>query len=84
MHRATKVSKRWRSHSHFTFPETTMTLMATWKFAPAMAEGNSVILKLAGQSPLTGILTAELAAEAGIKGARPNFVRPLRFLSAVL
>lgn len=41
-------------------------LMATWKFAPALATGNSVVLKPAEQSPLTAIRLAELAAEAGI------------------
>ncbi len=41
-------------------------LMAAWKFAPALATGNSVILKPAEQSPLTAIRLAELASEAGI------------------
>ena len=41
-------------------------LMACWKIAPALAAGNSVILKPAEQSPLTAIRLAELAAEAGI------------------
>ncbi|MBM7322169.1 aldehyde dehydrogenase [Agrobacterium sp. S2] len=41
-------------------------LMATWKFAPALAMGNSVVLKPAEQSPLTALRLAELAAEAGI------------------
>ncbi|WP_112309877.1 aldehyde dehydrogenase [Pseudogemmobacter bohemicus] len=41
-------------------------LMAAWKLAPALATGNSVILKPAEQSPLTAIRMAELAAEAGI------------------
>ena len=41
-------------------------LMACWKIGPALAAGNSVILKPAEQSPLTAIRLAELAAEAGI------------------
>ena len=41
-------------------------LMTCWKIAPIMAAGNSVILKPAEQSPLTGIRIAELAIEAGI------------------
>lgn len=41
-------------------------LMAAWKLAPALATGNSVILKPAEQSPLTALRMAELAAEAGI------------------
>ncbi|WP_029044528.1 aldehyde dehydrogenase [Cupriavidus sp. amp6] len=41
-------------------------LMGSWKVAPALAAGNSVILKPAEQSPLTALRLAELAAEAGI------------------
>src|SRR6185437_1038698 len=41
-------------------------LMAAWKFAPALAAGNSVVLKPAEQSPLSALRVAELAAEAGI------------------
>src|SRR3954463_4072720 len=41
-------------------------LMACWKISPALAAGNSVILKPAEQSPLTAIRLGELAAEAGI------------------
>ena len=41
-------------------------LMATWKIAPALACGNSVVLKPSEKSPLTAIRLAELAMEAGI------------------
>lgn len=41
-------------------------LMATWKYAPALAAGNSVILKPSEKSPLSAIRIAELAIEAGI------------------
>ncbi len=41
-------------------------LMASWKIGPALATGNSFILKPAEQSPLTAIRIAELAAEAGM------------------
>lgn len=41
-------------------------LMAAMKCSPALAAGNSVILKPAEQSPLTAIRLAEIAAEAGI------------------
>ncbi|MGY8635398.1 aldehyde dehydrogenase [Bradyrhizobium sp. 14AA] len=41
-------------------------LTAATKLAPALAAGNSVILKPAEQSPLTAIRLAELAAKAGI------------------
>ena len=40
--------------------------MAAWKLAPALAAGNSVILKPAEQSPFSALRLAELALEAGI------------------
>ncbi len=40
-------------------------LMAAWKVAPALAAGNSVVLKPAEQSPLSALLMAELFTEAG-------------------
>lgn len=43
-------------------------LMATWKFAPALATGNSVIMKPAEQTSLSLLRVAELSAEAGIPG----------------
>ena len=41
-------------------------LMASWKIAPALAAGNSVILKPSEKSPLTALRMAELALQAGI------------------
>jgi acyl-CoA reductase-like NAD-dependent aldehyde dehydrogenase len=41
-------------------------LMASWKLGPALATGNSVVLKPAEQSPLTALRLAELASEAGV------------------
>src|SRR5438132_5619740 len=41
-------------------------LMASWKVGPALATGNSVVLKPAEQSPLTAIRLAALAVEAGV------------------
>ncbi|MBV6273422.1 aldehyde dehydrogenase [Alcaligenaceae bacterium CGII-47] len=49
-------------------------LMASWKFAPALAAGNSVVLKPAEQSPLTALRVAELASEAGIPAGVFNVV----------
>ncbi|WP_395067851.1 aldehyde dehydrogenase [Paraburkholderia silvatlantica] len=49
-------------------------LMAAWKFAPALAVGNSVVLKPAEQSPLTALRVAELASEAGIPDGVFNVV----------
>jgi len=40
--------------------------MAMWKVAPALAMGNSIVLKPAEQSPLTAMRVAELALEAGL------------------
>ncbi len=41
-------------------------LMAAWKIAPALATGNSVLLKPSEKSPLSALRLAELVAEAGI------------------
>ncbi|MAB97397.1 MAG: aldehyde dehydrogenase PuuC [Pseudomonadaceae bacterium] len=41
-------------------------LMSCWKLGPALATGNSIILKPSEKSPLTGIRVAQLAIEAGI------------------
>jgi betaine-aldehyde dehydrogenase len=38
-------------------------MMAVWKFAPAIAAGNTVVLKPAHTTPLTSLLMAEIAAE---------------------
>ncbi|MNJ25010.1 Aldehyde dehydrogenase PuuC [compost metagenome] len=41
-------------------------MMACWKLGPALATGNSVILKPSEKSPLTAIRIAQLALDAGI------------------
>jgi betaine-aldehyde dehydrogenase len=45
---------------NFPFP------IACWKVAPALAAGNTVVLKPASQSPLTAILLGQLAHQAGL------------------
>jgi gamma-glutamyl-gamma-aminobutyraldehyde dehydrogenase len=40
-------------------------MMAAWKVAPALATGNTVVLKPAEQSPLSALLLAQLFVEAG-------------------
>ena len=49
-------------------------MMAVWKVAPALATGNSVVLKPAEQSPLTAIRLGELAVEAGVPAGVLNVV----------
>jgi gamma-glutamyl-gamma-aminobutyraldehyde dehydrogenase len=41
-------------------------IMAAWKLGPALATGNSVVLKPSEKSPYTALRLAELAVEAGI------------------
>ncbi|AQZ94061.1 aldehyde dehydrogenase [Halopseudomonas phragmitis] len=41
-------------------------LMACWKLGPALATGNSVVLKPSEKSPLTAIRLAQIALEAGL------------------
>src|SRR6266496_716726 len=49
-------------------------LMAAWKLAPALACGNTVVLKPAEQTPLTALRLAELIAEAGVPDGVVNVV----------
>jgi 4-(gamma-glutamylamino)butanal dehydrogenase len=48
--------------------------LAVWKVAPALAVGNSVVLKPAEQAPLSSLRLAELAVEAGIPPGVLNVV----------
>ncbi|MDX3311234.1 aldehyde dehydrogenase [Streptomyces sp. ME08-AFT2] len=50
-------------------------MLATWKVAPALAAGNTVILKPAEWSPLTASLLADIAAEAGLPAGVLNIVQ---------
>ena len=49
-------------------------LMAAWKLAPALATGNTLVLKPAEQTPLTALRLAELIAEAGVPDGVVNVV----------
>ena len=49
-------------------------LMAAWKIAPALACGNTVVLKPAETTPLTALLLAEIAEEAGLPPGVLNVV----------
>ncbi|MBX6341890.1 MAG: aldehyde dehydrogenase [Thermomicrobiaceae bacterium] len=49
-------------------------LMAAWKVAPALATGNTVVLKPASATPLTALLLGEICLEAGIPEGVVNVV----------
>ena len=49
-------------------------LMLAWKIAPALATGNTVVLKPAEYTPLTALLFAELSVEAGIPPGVINII----------
>ena len=49
-------------------------LLASWKIAPALAAGNTVVLKPASLTPLTALRFAELCAEAGLPDGVFNIV----------
>jgi aldehyde dehydrogenase (NAD+) len=49
-------------------------LMAAWKIAPALATGNTVVLKPAEFTPLTALALAELCQEAGLPAGVVNIV----------
>jgi len=49
-------------------------LMAAWKIAPALATGNTVVLKPAEFTPLTALALAELCTEAGLPAGVVNMV----------
>jgi acyl-CoA reductase-like NAD-dependent aldehyde dehydrogenase len=49
-------------------------LMAAWKIAPALAAGNTVVLKPSENSPLTALTLAEIIAEAGVPAGVVNVI----------
>ena len=49
-------------------------VIASWKLAPALAAGDTVVLKPAELTPLTALRFAEIAAEAGIPDGVVNVV----------
>ncbi|MDE3052551.1 MAG: aldehyde dehydrogenase family protein [Gemmatimonadota bacterium] len=49
-------------------------LMLSWKIAPALAAGNTVVLKPAEFTPLTALLFAEIAQRAGLPDGVVNVV----------
>jgi acyl-CoA reductase-like NAD-dependent aldehyde dehydrogenase len=49
-------------------------LLAAWKVAPALACGNTVILKPASQTPLTALALAQIASDVGLPPGVLNVV----------
>jgi aldehyde dehydrogenase (NAD+) len=49
-------------------------LMAAWKIAPALATGNTVVLKPAETTPVTAMKLAELLTDAGLPAGVVNIV----------
>jgi aldehyde dehydrogenase (NAD+) len=49
-------------------------LMAAWKLAPALATGNTCVLKPAETTPLSALLLAQVIAEAGLPPGTVNII----------
>lgn len=49
-------------------------LMQSWKFGPALAAGCTIVMKLAEQTPLTGLYVAALTKEAGFPDGVINVI----------
>ncbi len=49
-------------------------LMLSWKIAPALAAGNTVVLKPASTTPLTALLFAEICQQAGLPAGVVNII----------
>lgn len=59
-------------------------VMAAFKVAPALACGNTIILKPAEQTPLTAVLLAEVIAEAGVPAGVFNLLTGFGDVGAAL
>lgn len=79
----------WADKLEYAFPNATITpvgvaaqiipwnfplLMAAWKIAPALACGNTVVLKPAETTPLTALKLAELIQESGLPEGVVNII----------
>ncbi|MEM1007909.1 MAG: aldehyde dehydrogenase family protein [Myxococcota bacterium] len=59
-------------------------LMAAWKIAPALAAGNTVVLKPAETSPLTACFLAEICADVGLPPGVVNIIHGATSTGAAL
>jgi acyl-CoA reductase-like NAD-dependent aldehyde dehydrogenase len=59
-------------------------LMLAWKIAPALAAGNTVVLKPAETTPLTALLFAEICQQAGLPDGVVNIVTGAGAVGAAL
>ncbi len=59
-------------------------MMAMWKIGPALAAGNTVVLKPAADTPLTTLALGEIAAEAGLPAGVLNIVTSGEGVNAAL
>ena len=60
-------------------------LMAAWKIGPALAAGNTIILKPASNTPITAVVLGEICSEAGIPDGVLNVLPgPGRIIGAAL
>jgi len=49
-------------------------LMASWKIAPALAAGNTVVIKPASNTPVTALLMGEICSQAGVPDGVVNVI----------
>lgn len=47
--------------------------MQSWKFGPALAMGNTIVMKVAEQTPLTALYVAQLTKEVFLVLKVPTF-----------
>lgn len=59
-------------------------LMAAWKIAPALATGNTIVLKPAEQTPLTALLLGKVLQEVGVPAGVVNIVTGYGDIGAAL
>ena len=59
-------------------------LEQAWKLGPALATGNCVVMKLAEQTPLTGLHVAALVQEAGFPEGVVNVITGWRYREIIV